>query len=181
MRQLVFFLAALLVFWIAGSSWWYVCRIRCDCKATAEVPAVVQDTSAVLAQTAEQALLAAVGEAKTYLAGAGIQKGFFESSSALGDMSSVSDEYIKNLKLVLENNPSARLEVTGHTDSTGSDWFNDALGLKRAEFVRTYLVNAGINADQIVTASKGSREPAASNSTREGRAANRRTEIKVII
>ena len=181
MKQLVFFLTVLLVFWIAGSSYWYVCKVRCDCKATVEAPELVRDSSVVETPTAEQALMAAVGEAKSFLAAAGIQKGFFESSSAVGDMSSVSDEYIKNMKLVLENNPSARLEVTGHTDSTGSDWFNDALGLQRAEFVRTYLVNAGINADQIVTASKGSGEPAASNSTREGRAANRRTEIKVII
>jgi outer membrane protein OmpA-like peptidoglycan-associated protein len=179
MKQLVFFLSVLLVFWIAGSSYWYVCKVRCDCKAAVQAPELVQDV--VETQTAEQALMAAVGEAKTYLTGAGIQKGFFESSSAVGDMSSVSDEYIKNLKLVLENNPSAKIEVTGHTDSTGTEWFNNELGLKRAGFVRSYLVNAGINADQIVTSSKGYSEPAASNSTREGRAANRRTEIKVII
>jgi outer membrane protein OmpA-like peptidoglycan-associated protein len=181
MRQLVFFLSVLLVFWIAGSSWWYVCKVRCDCKTTAEAPVLVRDTSVVETPTAEQALMAAVGEAKSFLTGAGIQKGFFESSSAVGDMSSVSDEYIKNLKLVLENNPSAKIEVTGHTDKTGTDWFNNKLGLQRAEFVRSYLVNAGINADQIVTVSKGSGEPTEPNSTSEGRAANRRTEIKVII
>ena len=181
MKQLVFILSVLLVFWIAGSSYWYVCRVRCDCKATVQAPELVQDTSVVETPTAEQTLMAAVGEAKTFLTGAGTQKGFFKSSSAEGDMSSVSDEYIKNLKLVLENNPSARIEVTGHTDSTGTEWFNNALGLRRAEFVSSYLVNAGINADQIVTASKGYNEPAALNSTPEGRAANRRTEIKVII
>jgi len=181
MRQLVFFLSVLLVFWIAGSSWWYVCKVRCDCKTTAEAPALVPDTSVVITQKAEQALMAAVGEAKTFLTGAGIQKGFFESSKAEGDMSSVSDEYIKNLKLVLENNPSAKIEVTGHTDKTGTEWFNNKLGLERAEFVRSYLVNAGINADQIVAVSRGSGEPAETNSTSEGRAANRRTEIKVII
>jgi len=180
MRQLIFSLV-LLVFWIAGSSWWYVCKVRCDCKTTTEAPALVRDTSVVESQTAEQALMAAVDEAKTFVNGAGIRKGFFESSSAVGDMSSVSDEYIKNLKLVLENNPSAKIEVTGHTDKTGKDWFNNKLGLQRAEFVRLYLVNAGINADQIVTVSKGSSEPAEPNNTREGRAANRRTEIKVII
>ena len=109
------------------------------------------------------------------------RKAFLRARSAVGDMSSVSDEYIKNLKLVLENNPSAKIEVTGHTDKTGTDWFNNKLGLQRAEFVRSYLVNAGINADQIVTVSKGSSEPAEPNSTSEGRAANRRTEIKVII
>ena len=180
MRQLIFSLV-LLVFWIAGSSWWYVCKVRCDCKTTTEAPVLVRDTSVVESQTAEQALMATVNEAKTLLTGAGIQKGFFESSSVLGKMSPVSDEYIKNLKLVLENNPSAKIEVTGHTDKTGTDWFNNKLGLQRAEFVRSYLVNAGINADQIVTVSKGSSEPAEPNNTREGRAANRRTEIKVII
>lgn len=181
MRQLIFLLSVLLVFWIAGSSYWYVCRVRCDCKATVQAPELVQDTSVVEIQTAEQVLMAAVGEAKTFLTGAGIQKGFFESSSAVGDMNSVSDEYIKNLKLVLENNPSAKIEVTGHTDNTGTAWFNNMLGLQRAEYVKSYLVNAGIKADQIVASSKGSGEPAASNSTVEGRAANRRTEIKVII
>ncbi len=181
MRQLVFFLSVLLVFWIAGSSCWYVCKVRCECKVTARAPELIPDTSVVEMQTAEQILMAAVGEAKTYLNGAGIQKGFFESSSAVGDMSAVSGEYIKKLKLVLENNPSAKVEVTGHTDKTGTEWFNNKLGLERAEFVRSYLVNAGINADQIVTLSKGSGEPAEPNNTSEGRAANRRTEIKVII
>ena len=64
MRQLVFFLSVLLVFWIAGSSYWYVCKVRCDCKATVQAPELVQDTSVVETQTAEQALMAAVGEAK---------------------------------------------------------------------------------------------------------------------
>jgi outer membrane protein OmpA-like peptidoglycan-associated protein len=181
MKQLVFSLSVLLVFWIAGSAYWYVCKVRCDCKATVQAEEVVRDTSVIEVQTAEQILMAAVGEAKTYLTGAGIQKGFFESSSAVGDMSTVSDEYIKKLKLVLENNPSAKVEVAGHTDNTGTEAFNKVLGLRRAEFVKSYLVNAGINADQIVTLSKSFSEPLASNSTSEGRAANRRTEIKVII
>jgi outer membrane protein OmpA-like peptidoglycan-associated protein len=96
-------------------------------------------------------------------------------------MSGVSEEYLKKLKLVFDNNPSAKLEVTGHADITGSEAYNRVLGLQRAEYVKTFLVNAGINAEQIVTSSPGSSEPAASNSTPEGRAANRRTEIKVII
>jgi len=179
MRTRIFFLSLLLVFWIAGSSYWYVCRIRCDCKATVQTAEAIQGSVEV--QTAEQIQMAAVAEAKTYLTGAGIQKGFFESSSAVGDMSGVSDEYIKKLKLVLDNNPSAKVEVTGHCDNTGSEAFNKILGQKRADFVKSYLVNAGINTDQIVASSKGFSEPVMPNSTREGRAANRRTEIKVII
>jgi len=96
-------------------------------------------------------------------------------------MSGISDEYLEKLKLVLDNDPAARVEVTGHTDITGTTSFNKELGLKRAEFVKSYLVNAGIKAEQIMTSSKGPSEPVASNSTPEGRAANRRSEIKVII
>jgi len=181
MRQLLFFLAALLVLWIAGSSYWYVCKIRCDCRSSVQATESAVAPADTAVQTAEQLLKASVDEAKAYLAGDGVQKGFFKTSSATGDMSTIGDEFVKKLKLVLDNNPSAKAEVTGHTDNTGTASYNMGLGLKRAEFVKSYLVNAGINADQIVTSSKGFSEPAAPNSTKEGRAANRRTEIKVII
>lgn len=181
MKQLVFFLSVLLAVWITGSSYWYVCRIRCDCKASAQATEATIAVPDTLAPTPEQLLQASINEAKTYLINAGVQKGFFESSSATGDMSTVNDEFVRKLKLYLDNNPSAKAEVTGHADITGSQSFNMELGLKRAEFVKSYLVNAGINADQIVTSSKGSGEPAASNNTKEGRAANRRSEIKVIL
>jgi outer membrane protein OmpA-like peptidoglycan-associated protein len=181
MRQLVILLSVLLVLWIAGASYWYVCKVRCDCRSSVQATETVVAPADTMVQTAEQLLKASIDEAKAYLAGAGVQKGFFETSSAKGDMSTVTDEFIKKLKLVLDNNPSAKVEVTGHTDITGTRPYNMELGLKRADFVKSYLVNAGINADQIVTSSKGFSEPAASNSTKEGRAANRRSEIKVII
>ncbi len=181
MRQLVFFLTVLLVIWISGASYWYVCKVRGDCKATAMTTEEEQIISDVKVQTPEQILATSLVEAKAFLSGSGVQKGFFASSSSAGDMSAVSDEYVQKLKLVLDNNPSAKVDLTGHADITGPEAFNLTLGLQRAEYVKTFLVNAGINAEQIVTSSKGSSEPAASNSTPEGRAANRRTEIKVII
>ena len=181
MRQPVFFLSVLLVLWIAGASYWYVCKIRCDCKEAVVPTVAAPDTTDTLAPTPEQLLLSSVEEAKGILSASGVQKGFFSSSSATGEMSGISDEYLEKLKLVLDNNPSARLEVTGHADATGSEAWNIELGLRRAEYTKAFLVNAGIKAEQIVTSSKGSSEPAASNSTPEGRAANRRSEIKVII
>lgn len=181
MKQPVLFLSVLLVLWIAGASYWYVCKIRSDCKE-AVVPSVeVMAAGDTLAPTPEQLLRASLDEATRFLAESGAQKGFFASSSATGEMSGISNTYLEKLKLVLDNNPAARIEVTGHADITGSEAFNNALGLRRAEFVKSFLVNAGIKAEQIVTSSKGSSEPAASNSTPEGRAANRRSEIKIII
>ncbi len=181
MRKLVFFLTVLLALWMAGASYWYVCKVRGDCKATAVTTEEIQGTGETEVQTPGQILMASIEEAKAFLSGSGVQKGFFTSSSAVGDMSGVSTEYLEKLKLVLDNNPSAKIEVTGHADITGPEWFNRELGLQRAGFVKTFLVNAGINAGQIMTSSKGSSEPAAPNNTPEGRAANRRTEIKIII
>lgn len=181
MKQPVLFLSVLLVLWIAGASYWYVCKIRCDCKEAAASSAEIQVTADTLAPTPEQLLLASVEEAKKFLGESGVQKGFFASSSATGEMGGISSEYLEKLKLVFGNTPAAKVELTGHADITGPEPFNLELGLKRAEFVKTFLVNAGINAEQIVTSSKGSSEPAASNSTPEGRAANRRCEIKVRI
>jgi outer membrane protein OmpA-like peptidoglycan-associated protein len=131
--------------------------------------------------TAEQLLLASVDEAKRFLEESGVRKGFFASSSATGDLSAINEEYLEKLKVFLDNNPSARAEVTGHADSTGPEAYNISLGLRRAEFVKSFLVSAGINEKQIMTATKGSSEPAESNATPEGRAANRRSEIKIII
>jgi outer membrane protein OmpA-like peptidoglycan-associated protein len=191
MKQPVLFLSVLLILWITGASYWYVCRIRCDCKAAPTATPVEElqaaaDADAATALdttplTAEQELMAAVEEAKAFISGAGVQKGFFASSSAEGDMSGVSAEYLKKLKLCLDNTPTAKIEVTGHADITGPESFNRTLGLERAAFAKIFLVNAGINAEQVVISSMGSSEPAESNSTPEGRAANRRTEIKVII
>lgn len=181
MRRTVVLLTVLLVLWISGASYWYVCKVRCDCKTAAVTTEEVQGTGEAEVLTQEQILMASVEEAKAFLSGSGVQKGFFASSSAVGDLSGVSTEYLEQLKLVLDNNQAAKVVVTGHADITGPAAFNFELGMKRAEYVKTYLVNTGIKAEQIVTASKGSSEPAAPNNTKEGRAANRRAEINVII
>ena len=181
MKQPVFSLSLLLVIWIAGASYWYACRIRCDCKQAVAPSVEIRAAADTLAPTPEQLLLASVEEAKKFLGESGVQKGFFASSSAAGEMGGISSEYLEKLKLVLDNNPDAKIELTGHADITGPEEFNMELGFKRAGFVKSFLVNAGINAEQIVTSSKGSSEPSEPNSTPEGRAANRRCEIKVII
>ena len=76
-----------------------------------------------------------------------------------------------------------RLEVivaTGHTDSIGSDKYNQGLSERRAATVKAYLVNKGIDANRIYAEGKGEKQPVATNKTREGRAQNRRVEIKVV-
>ena len=70
--------------------------------------------------------------------------------------------------------------AVGHTDSVGSDAYNQALSLARAESVKAYLVSQGIPAARIRTDGKGESQPVADNATAAGRAKNRRVEIDVV-
>lgn len=68
----------------------------------------------------------------------------------------------------------------GHTDSIGSDAYNQKLSTRRAAAVKAYLVGKGIAANRITAEGRGEKQPVADNRTREGRARNRRVEIEVI-
>lgn len=81
---------------------------------------------------------------------------------------------------VLRANPNLRVQIGGHTDSSGSDAYNRALSDRRAEAARTYLVSAGIAASRLEAEGFGESKPAADNTTAEGRQANRRTEINIV-
>ena len=70
--------------------------------------------------------------------------------------------------------------AVGHTDSVGSDAYNQRLSVRRAEAVKAYLVSKGIERNRIYTEGKGEKQPVASNSTAEGRAKNRRVEVEVV-
>jgi outer membrane protein OmpA-like peptidoglycan-associated protein len=73
--------------------------------------------------------------------------------------------------------PSLHLQVEGHTDSVGSDEYNQQLSEKRADAVRDYIVQQGISAASIEAKGFGKTEPIASNETSEGRQQNRRVEL----
>jgi OOP family OmpA-OmpF porin len=70
--------------------------------------------------------------------------------------------------------------AVGHTDSIGSEAYNQRLSVRRAEAVKAYLVSKNIEANRIYTEGKGEKQPVADNKTREGRAKNRRVEIEVV-
>ena len=73
--------------------------------------------------------------------------------------------------------PNTEMRIIGHTDSVGSDAYNDRLSMERAESTRQYLVERGVSPRQIQVAGRGEHEPVADNSTDAGRARNRRVEI----
>ncbi|MBT2323437.1 OmpA family protein [Variovorax paradoxus] len=70
--------------------------------------------------------------------------------------------------------------AVGHTDSIGTDAYNQRLSVRRAEAVKAYLVSKGIERNRVYTEGKGEKQPVADNKTKEGRAKNRRVEIEVV-
>lgn len=76
--------------------------------------------------------------------------------------------------------PNSLIDVYGHTDSTGSDAYNQSLSERRAGAVASYLSSRGVAASRIRSQGFGETQPVASNNTEEGRSANRRVEIKIV-
>ena len=70
--------------------------------------------------------------------------------------------------------------AVGHTDSVGSDAYNQKLSIRRSEAVKAYMVSKGIEKNRVYTEGKGEKQPVADNKTAEGRAKNRRVEIEVV-
>ena len=81
---------------------------------------------------------------------------------------------------VLHQYDRTYVDVYGHTDSTGSDSYNMGLSERRARSVADYLAGHGVQPARIGTRGFGKTQPVASNDTEEGRAANRRVEIKIV-
>ena len=91
-----------------------------------------------------------------------------------------SGEDLQTLYTFLTDNPTLRILITGHTDSQGSEAYNQRLSEGRAASVKKAMVERGIDPNRILTAGKGESEPIDTNATAEGRQNNRRVEVAVI-
>lgn len=104
---------------------------------------------------------------------------FFESGKASLRTESISE--LDKIRDFLQNSPTIKIQINGHTDNIGKALYNKQLSRKRAESVKEYLVNNGIEAGRLTVMGYGQEKPLVSNDDEEeGRALNRRTEIEVV-
>ena len=94
------------------------------------------------------------------------------------ELNSASKTDLAKFSNVLKNNTDCRVDIYGHTDSTGNDGINVPLSINRAQSVANYLKTCGVSAAQLQNVTgKGSSDPVADNSTAAGRQQNRRVEV----
>ncbi len=110
------------------------------------------------------------------LSGDDVKFGFDQS-----DLNDAARETLENLITQLKaENKNIYIEIQGHTDSFGSEAYNEKLGLSRSEAVRRYLSENGIPLHRISTISYGEARPVTDNRTKAGRSKNRRVVIQVL-
>jgi OOP family OmpA-OmpF porin len=104
----------------------------------------------------------------------------FNKSNIKSEFAPILDEAAQTLK----DTPDVKVQIVGYTDSIGSDAYNLRLSERRAQAVKQYLVSKGVAAGRLSTEGRGEQDPIAPNSkdgkdNPEGRAMNRRAELKV--
>jgi outer membrane protein OmpA-like peptidoglycan-associated protein len=103
---------------------------------------------------------------------------FFESGKSILTASSFGE--LDKLVNILEDNPGMRIEISGHTDNSGSAVVNARLSTERARAVVDYIVKKGIDRARLTYIGYGPDQPVADNSTEAGRSRNRRVEFKIL-
>ena len=93
------------------------------------------------------------------------------------DLNSSFFSVLDSVSLVLKEYNKTIVEVAGHTDSTGTDQYNQALSERRAQTVATYLAGKGVMQQRMITVGAGEGHPVATNDTADGRQLNRRVEL----
>ncbi len=101
----------------------------------------------------------------------------FGNNSA--QLTAASSAVLDDMAATLKRYPDQKVEVAGHTDSSGARSYNVMLSKRRAESVRQYLIGKGVAAGNLTARGYGPDSPIASNKTRDGRAQNRRVELRL--
>jgi outer membrane protein OmpA-like peptidoglycan-associated protein len=103
---------------------------------------------------------------------------FFDSGKATLKPESYPE--LDRLVNIMKQYPNLKIEISGHTDSKGSDVYNQKLSQQRSQSVSDYIISQGVNLAQITAYGYGETIPRADNLTEAGRGLNRRVEAKIL-
>jgi outer membrane protein OmpA-like peptidoglycan-associated protein len=134
-------------------------------RQEAKLRAQLQGTGVSVTRNGDNVILNMPGNVTFKTASADLNANFFKVLDSVG--------------IVLKEFDKTTIDVEGHTDSDGSDSYNQQLSLERAQSVGSYLQSRGVNGQRIVAFGAGEARPVASNGTPDGKQQNRRVELKL--
>jgi outer membrane protein OmpA-like peptidoglycan-associated protein len=169
MKNKIILFTILLILWIAGSAYCYVCNIRNDCKVVQG--AVVTDMAKEKADTLSSSSVKAEIPQKLDL--------YFDFNGRKVLLSGEDKQRIDEFKKYITENPGSVIDITGHSDHVGSQQAKLKISTERAQFAQHQLIAAGIDSSKLNVLGKGDSEPATADNTSDGNAKNRRVEIQI--
>jgi outer membrane protein OmpA-like peptidoglycan-associated protein len=177
MKNAIIFLSVLLAIWIAGCTYYYMCKVRNHCDRNPVFTEGIQKQSEpvaneILSDTMDRSFQDnPPPPPPPYVI-------LFKSGAGSCELTAAQGDYFASIKKFAENNADSRIVVTGYADNCGPESMNLQLSEQRAQFVKNQLLQTGIAAERIVALGKGENNPVADNNTPEGRSENRRVEIQ---
>jgi len=196
MKGTIVLLGILLLLWIGGSSYWYVCRIQGHCNPQQISPEekIPQEETLGMEKPVHDST-GTENEAHTVVSSAPVIDSlelaarfilenptwtiYFGYAKYEAEMSPEDQDYMQKLCIYLENEPGKNIYVIGHSDSSGTPEGLVFASDQRAKFIKKVMMGYGIPENQIKLQILGEGFPIASNATSEGRAKNRRVEISL--
>ncbi len=188
-----------LVIWMIGSTWYYLCVINHNCtdkKQDIEAQSIpdtkpeikkqksppskpeVEERKSLPPTSIKDTIVPTLKQIRQYWDSH--PHFYFQSNEArLAGEANIS-RLVKDLTFLFAHEKGSKVLLTGHTDFTGSNALNYKLGIARAQHLKDRLVQQGLPADRIDVTSMGEEKPIADNRTPEGRKTNRRVEIHII-
>jgi outer membrane protein OmpA-like peptidoglycan-associated protein len=195
--------AFVLLLWLGAGAWWHTCVNKCLCGSPdvsvaalsdqAAPPAIAKEESSGPATPENDALPADTLPVVKKDTVAKVKTPPVKKEESIKDRTLYVDfgrykfdpdagigTYADELKAYLEAHPGTEVNITGHTDDTGSEATNLRFGKSRARSVQKFFVGKGIPSSRLKVFSKGESEPVGDNTTEEGRALNRRIHVVIV-
>jgi outer membrane protein OmpA-like peptidoglycan-associated protein len=163
MKKTILPFSILLILWIAGCAYCYVCNIRDDCRA-ATPPVAKTDTLTLPLKNAEIPPRLSL---------------YFDFNGRKVILTGEDKKHIEEFKTYMAENPGSVVEISGHSDPVGAPQAKLKISTERAQFLQGELIAAGIEGSRINVQGKADTELASMENTADGNAKNRRVEIQI--
>lgn len=178
MNKTTTLLSIVLLFWIAGSSYWYMCKIKNHCCSEKDITKIAKVPVKPIKSTKEEQKITI---SDTLVLSKLHTIYYFDFAKSDYKLNQTEKDYLRELRAYLDKYPNTKILIEGYADSNGSEIANTKFSKLRAASIKKLLVNSGINHQQINMEYFGSKKLiTSSNTTVENMRLSRRVELNIV-